>query len=157
MTAPTRNELKAAAQSFCEAFAEKKDPDTILTLFSSKEPISAIEYGEKDLAPFLGRRFEGEKGVRNYLGLVSSLLAFDEMSFSEYVVDSEERKVAVKGRCVFEWKETRESWDETFAYVLDFDDEAKVVRYQIWADSGAAYLARSASLQRLRKNPNNVV
>jgi hypothetical protein len=155
---PTRHELKAAAQSFCKAFAEKEDADKIVSLFSSTRPITAIEYGEKELAPFLGRRFEGEQGIRDYFGLVSSLLTFDEMSFSEYIVDTEEKKVAVKGKSVFEWKETGESWDETFAYVLDFDDDAKVVRYQIWADSGAAYLARTASLGALRnvsarKNP----
>lgn len=104
-----------------------------------------------ELAPFLGRHFEGTQGVGDYLGLVSSLLAFDELSLSEYVVDPEEKKVATKGRSLFKWKDTGESWDEAFAHVLDFDDEAKVVRYQIWADSGVAYLASKTGLENLRK------
>ncbi len=30
--------------------------------------------------------------------------------------------------------------------MLDFDDEAKVTDYQVWADSGAAFLARKGQL-----------
>lgn len=61
------------------------------------------------------------------------------------------RKVSVKGRAKFTWVETAQSWDETFTYSLDFDDELKVTDYQVWADSGAAYLARLGKLDELRK------
>lgn len=61
------------------------------------------------------------------------------------------RKVSVKGRAKFTWIETSQSWDETFTYSLDFDDELKVTDYQVWADSGAAYLARLGKLDELRK------
>jgi hypothetical protein len=60
-------------------------------------------------------------------------------------------KVSVKGRAKFTWIETGQSWDETFTYSLDFDDESKVTDYQVWADSGAAFLARLGKLDGLRK------
>lgn len=55
-------------------------------------------------------------------------------------------KVSVKGQATFTWIKTAQSWNETFTYSLDFDDELKVTDYQVWVDSGAAYLARLAQL-----------
>lgn len=148
---PTRRNLVEATQAFCDAFARKADIPTILTHFSKIKTISAFEYGDRALAPFLGRSFEGEEGVKKYFEIIGSLLAYDSLKYSELIVDVEERKVGVKGQGRFTWLETRESWDETFAYVLDFDEDAKVVRYQIWADSGAAYLARIGNLREVQK------
>ena len=74
------------------------------------------------------------------------------MHFSEYIVDVEERRVAVKGKAEFTWISTNQKWNETFAYALDFDEKNKVTRYQVWADSGAAYLARIGELDQKRKN-----
>ncbi len=68
------------------------------------------------------------------------------MSFGNYVVDAVARQVSVKGEARFTWKSTGKSWDEVFVYVLAFDDEMKVLRYEIWADSGAAYLASQGQL-----------
>lgn len=59
-------------------------------------------------------------------------------------------KVFVKGQATFTWIKTAQSWDETFTYSLDFDDELKVTDYQVWADSGAAYLARLGKLDDLK-------
>jgi len=59
--------------------------------------------------------------------------------------------VSVKGRAKFTWIETGQIWDETFTYSLDFDDESKITDYQVWADSGAAYLARINKLDDVRK------
>ena len=62
--------------------------------------------------------------------------------------------MSVKGRARFQWIEgvgEGNWWNETFAYVLDFDDEAKVTDYQVWADSGAAYLAWTGKLNALRE------
>ncbi|KAF5364312.1 hypothetical protein D9756_000777 [Leucocoprinus leucothites] len=146
-----RERLLQATQRFCAAFAEKADIPTILAHFSKTKAISAYEHGECALAPFLGRAFEGVEGVTRYFEILASLLAYDDLKFSEYVVDAEERKVAVKGQGAFTWLSTQESWDETFAYVLDFDEEGKVVRYQIWADSGAAYLARIGKLKEVQR------
>jgi len=66
-------------------------------------------------------------------------------------VDLEASKVAVKGKARFTWVETGESWDETFSYALDFDQERKVTDYQVWADSGAAYLARVGKLEETKQ------
>lgn len=62
------------------------------------------------------------------------------------------RKVSVKGQAKFTWIETGQSWDETFTYSLDFDHELKVTDYQVWADSGAAYLARIGKLNDIRES-----
>lgn len=143
---PSRKQLYQAAEEFCTAFASKKSVDDILSYFSTTYEVSAIEYGEPILAPFLGESFVGPSGLRQYFELIGSLLSYDDATFSEYVVDCEALKVSVKGRAKFTWLSTKQSWDETFTYTLDFDEVMKVVRYQVWADSGAAYLARKGKL-----------
>jgi hypothetical protein len=145
-----RERLLQAAEEFCAAFAAKVDASTILTHFSTMKAISVYEHGDCALAPFLGRSFEGVEGVKKYFETIGSLLAYDNLRFSDYVIDPEVRKVMVKGQRKFIWLGTKETWDETFAYVLDFDEEANVVRYQIWADSGAAYLARIGKLREVQ-------
>jgi len=146
---PTRKHLLDAAQQFCDAFANK-DVDAILSLFSTTHEISAIEYGDPVLAPFLGKAFVGKAGVQQYFDLIGSLLSYENISFSEYVVDPEAIKVSVKGKGEFTWLGTDQSWSETFTYTLDFDDELKVVQYQVWADSGSAYLARIGKLEKAK-------
>lgn len=143
---PSRSQLLKSAQNFCNAFSEKKDADVILSHFSTTHEISVIEYGAPILAPFIGRPFIGTTEVQQYFGLIGSLLSYKDISFAEYVVDTDALKASVKGRGEFTWLSTGQSWDETFTYTLDFDDEMKVVRYQVWADSGAAYLARMGKL-----------
>jgi hypothetical protein len=152
MTATKRNQLFRAAQEFCSAFAAKRDIDFVLDLFSKTHERTVIEHGEPSLAPFLGRRFVGPS-VRKYFEVVNDLLDYDSesMHFPEYIVDVEKNKVFVRGKGKFTWRSTGESWDETFAYALDFDDEFKVTDYQVWADSGAAYLARVGKLDETRK------
>ncbi|PPR02427.1 hypothetical protein CVT24_001977 [Panaeolus cyanescens] len=146
MSSASRDRLLASAQAFCEAFRQKKDIDTILGLFSSIHEISAIEYGKPILAPFLGQTFAGRSGVRRYFEIIGSCLSYDDVDFSEYVIDTHVKKVSVKGTGNFTWLETGQSWHEVFTYSLDFDEDDKVVRYQVWADSGAAYLARIGAL-----------
>ncbi|THH17798.1 hypothetical protein EW146_g3103 [Bondarzewia mesenterica] len=145
-TSTSRVELLGAAQSFCEGFAQGKDLDTILSYFSDSQDPMAIEHGLPILAPFLGRPFTGKPGIRQYFTMLADLLTYENMRFSEYVVDPDVRKVSVKGQAKFAWKKTGNSWDETFTYTLDFDGQGKVARYQVWADSGAAYLARIGEL-----------
>lgn len=147
----TRSELLSAAQTFCDAFAQKKDVETILSLFSVEFQPSAIEHGEASLAPFLGKPFVGLENIKIYFETIGSLLSYEDVKFSQFVVDAEGRKVACKGKGKFTWRSTKESWDETFAYMLDFDEEGKVTDYQVWADSGAAYLARIGKLNEARK------
>ncbi|KAH9900515.1 hypothetical protein F4778DRAFT_791782 [Xylariomycetidae sp. FL2044] len=154
-----RADLLAAAQSFCTAFAEKKlSPDEIITsYFSSSSPdqdeeeeILAHEHGLPQLAPFLGRDFRGRDGIREYFDTVAACLDYDDMRFDEYVVDAAAAKVCVRGRARFTSRATGQGWDEVFTYALAFDGAGKVKRYEIWADSGAAWLAGRGELDRVR-------
>ncbi|KAI1097165.1 hypothetical protein F4804DRAFT_339473 [Jackrogersella minutella] len=145
-----RVELLEAATAFCDSFAQKKPSDEILSHFSSSPDVLAYEHGLKELAPFLGREFRGPEGVREYFGTVSSCLTYEDMRFADYVVDAVENRVAVRGTARFTWTATGEGWDEVFAYALKFDEQRKVVSYEIWADSGAAYLASKGWLKGLR-------
>ncbi|KAI0456128.1 hypothetical protein F5B21DRAFT_522862 [Xylaria acuta] len=121
------------------------------------------EHGLPRLAPFLGRDFRGLDGAREYFETVGRCLRYEDMRFVEFFVadaaggrdgDGDEGKdggdeggkVAVRGKARFTWNETNQSWDETFVYVLRFDGGKKLVRYEIWADSGAAYLAKRGEL-----------
>ncbi|TBU27271.1 hypothetical protein BD311DRAFT_797850 [Dichomitus squalens] len=153
--APTRDQLLESAQALCHAFASKSDIDTLLSHFSSTHQISAFEHGLPLLAPFLGRHFHGRAGATSvpaYFQLLQHYLTYDDMSFGTWVVDADAQRVSVKGRAKFTWTEgdgKGQSWDEQFAYILDFDQDAKVTHYQVWADSGAAYLARRDELKQL--------
>ncbi|KAI0117657.1 hypothetical protein F4776DRAFT_636126 [Hypoxylon sp. NC0597] len=145
-----RTELLEAATAFCDSFAQKKPLDEILSHFSSSDNILAYEHGLPELAPFLGREFRGREGVKEYFNIISSCLSYENMRFADYIVDAVENRVAVRGTAKFTWTATGESWDEFFSYALKFDGERKVVSYEIWADSGAAYLARKGQLKELR-------
>ena len=147
----TRSRLLTAAQNLCHDFASQKNIPTLLSHFSITEP-EAFEHGERFLAPFLGRKFVGLEAIQSYFELLEKHLSYRNMHFSEYIVDVEERRVAVKGKAEFTWISTNQKWNETFAYALDFDEKNKVTRYQVWADSGAAYLARIGELDQKRKN-----
>jgi hypothetical protein len=74
------------------------------------------------------------------------------MSFSEYFADDSSSKVSVKGKAKFTWNATGESWNEVFVYTLDLDEEAKITDYQVWADSGALYLASKGELQKAKNS-----
>jgi hypothetical protein len=149
MSPDKRSSLLQAAQTFCTAFASQKPPEEIFCLFSSLVDVLAYEHGLPQLAPFLGREFRGQDGIRKYFETISKHLSYENMKFSNYVVDAVEHKVSVRGEARFTWTSTGQSWDEVFSYVLAFDDELKVVRYEIWADSGAAYLASQGKLDGL--------
>ncbi|KAI6023899.1 hypothetical protein PISMIDRAFT_678909 [Pisolithus microcarpus 441] len=142
----SRQQLLDAAKALCDDFARKESLDTLLSHFSITEECIAQEHGLGAVAPFVGRTFRGLESVRKYFSLVASTLTYENMTFGDYFVDTEVRKVSVTGRARFTWRETTESWDETFAYVLDFDHENKVYRYQVWGDTAAAYLARKGEL-----------
>ena len=144
-----RQKVLAAAEAFCDAFAEKQPLEEVLGHFS--DDAQAFEHGLPQLAPFLGRAFKGREGLQEYFGLLSSTLSYDNMTFRNYVVDIELCKVSVTGEATFTWTSTGQSWDEVFTYVLQLDDDLKVKVYEIWADSGAAYLARKGELNKVKQ------
>lgn len=147
MTA-SRQHLLQAARSFCDAFAQKKPPEEILSHFSKSDHVLALEHGLPQLAPFLGREFRGQDGLKHYFDLLSSNLTYENMQFSNFVVDPETSKVSVRGEARFTWTSTGQAWDEVFTYVLELDGHHKVKVYEVWADSGAAYLASKGLLNQ---------
>ena len=144
-----RQKLLTAAEAFCNSFAQKEAPEKIFSHFSEADDVLALEHGLPELAPFLGRAFRGHEGLEEYFSLLSSHLSYDHMRFSNYVVDAEDKKVSVRGEAKFTWTSTSQSWDEVFTYALQFDDDLKVKVYEIWADSGAAYLASKGALNEV--------
>ncbi|TFY50187.1 hypothetical protein EVJ58_g11151 [Rhodofomes roseus] len=157
MSEPDRAGLLASAKALCNAFANKATTDELLSHFSTTHQIFAAEHGEPFLAPFIGRPFvgrDGPKSVPAYFSLLQKYLKYEKMTFGEWVVDTEARKVCTKGAATFTWIEggsEGETWEEDFAYMLDFDHDGKVTDYQVWADSGAAYFAQRGELNAKRK------
>ncbi|KAK5664357.1 hypothetical protein OQA88_580 [Cercophora sp. LCS_1] len=145
----SRSELLSAATAFCDAFKARWPAEEILrTHFSSKraDDIIVLEHGWKQLAPFVGRENKGLEGARAYFALIAECLEFENMRFTNFVVDTETNQVSARGEAYFRWKDGQ-GWDEVFAYLLEFDDELKVFRYEIWADAGAAYLAKTGVIK----------
>ena len=145
---PSHTSLLNAATSFCAAFASHTPPIQLLqTHFTHHHPSIRIhEHGLPQLAPFLGRTFTGAAGLAEYLSLVSSSLTYSDLHFTSYLVDAAARQVCVRGGGRFTWTSTGQSWDETFVYILGFDEEGRVERYEVWADTGAAWLAGRGEL-----------
>jgi hypothetical protein len=146
MSSEKRQALLSAAQSFCDAFSQKKAPDEIFSHFTTSNDVLIEEHGLSHLAPFLGRQFHGQSGVKDYFECLSDHLSYENMRFSNFIVDSQSSQVSAKGHATFTWTKTGQSWDEIFAYQLEFDDKNKVKTYEIWADTGAAYLASKGQL-----------
>ncbi|KAL0580903.1 hypothetical protein V5O48_001097 [Marasmius crinis-equi] len=146
-----RDQLLAATKSIRDAFMAGKGLDPVLSLFSTSPKTFAIEYGEPSLAPFLGREYVGLAAIQSYFEIIVTCLSFKDMEFVDFVIDTESRRVACKARATFTWNSTGESWNETFAYILDYDEENKITGYQVWSDSGATYLARVGKLVEVRK------
>lgn len=144
-----REKLLSAAKAFCQAFADKKSLDEIVSHFSESDEVRAIELGDDRLAPFLGRTFDSISGIKEYFKAIS-VLSYENMKFDEYIVDTETAKVSVVGMAQFTWIETGESWHETFTYRLSFDQAYRVKTYSVWADTGAAYLASQGKLKDLK-------
>lgn len=149
----SRQQLLFTTQRFCDAFRKKEHVNVIVAFFSAARGVFVTEHGEPALAPFLGRRFTGIAGIREYFNIVNAVLTYENLEFSDFVVDEEARKVALKGKGTFQWRSTKEQWNETFAYMLSFDEEGRITEYQVWADSGSAYLARVGKLDEVRGKP----
>lgn len=136
-----RSELEEAAKGFCNSFAKKAPLEEVMSHFSRRYLTSAYEHGLPSLAPFLGQTFVGLDGVKIYFGLLAEYLSYEDMQFKNFIVDEKANKVGVRGEAKFTWRSTGKSWNEVFSYQLSFDENRKVVSYDVWADTGAAYLA----------------
>lgn len=149
MTAEGREQLRSATQAFCDALIQKKGLKEILGHFSDK--VTVLEHGLPELAPFLGRTFEGIEGASEYFKVLGETLSFDYMKVTNIFVDSEASKTSVRGKATFTHQKTGQSWDEAWSYVLEFDSRNKIKLYEIWADSGAAYLASRGELEQKKR------
>lgn len=143
-----RSALLESAGNFCDALANKKPIDKMLSFFSATndKEIKVFEHGLQKLAPFLGRKFTGRDGAKEYFSIISECLDYENMLFSDYIVDAHERVVSVRGHANFTWKSTGNTWHETFVYRLKMDLKGKILVYDVWADTGAAYLASKGEL-----------
>ena len=102
----TRLQLLNSATALCNDFASSAPLDQILSHFSSTHLVTAREHGLPFLAPFLGRTFSGIRGpnsVETYFNLLKKHLTYENMSFTEWVVDPESRKVSCRGQARFKW------------------------------------------------------
>ena len=148
-SAINRETLLWSAQSLCNDFANKETIEGVLENFSRarEDEIFCFEHGWKHPSvPFLGRAFRGRQGAREYFALIASLLSYKNMKFTEYFVDVDNLAVSVRGEANFTWLSTDQSWDEVFTYRLRFDYDAKVMRYEVWVDGLAAFLAGTGQL-----------
>ena len=139
----SREDILRSTRELCDRFANHGSMEEIIACFSTarQDEIRLFEHGLPKLAPFLGRSFEGKVGVSEYFNVVSEYLSYKDMSFSEFIVDVESRITSVKGKAKFTWKSTGKTWEEIFVYRIKLDEEGKVLVYEVWADSGAAYLS----------------
>lgn len=155
----TRANLLTPARNLCAAFSSSANIPTLLTHFTHDPYPQAHEHGLPSLAPFLGRTFTGTDGVSRYFEVMTSELGFEDMHFEPedlWLVDTTTMAVVLRGTARFFAKRTGEKWDEGFVYRLGIAEEAneadekcgrlKVQEYEVWADTGAAYLARMGGL-----------
>ena len=154
----TRADLLNPVHAFLSALTNPNpNPDNLLSTFTTSPKPLVHEHGLPQLAPFLSRPFTGQDGIATYFELISSLLSIKNMVFEpeeNWVVDASCMAVSLRGSATFIWKETRQAWDETFVYriKLAIDENGSgegrlaVCEYQVWADTGAAYLARLGRL-----------
>ncbi|KAL4897591.1 hypothetical protein BDV59DRAFT_197874 [Aspergillus ambiguus] len=157
--------LKQRISSLCSDFSSGSPLPTLLSHFTTDPAPSAIEHGAREIAPFLGREFTGRSGLTEYFRTVADLLTIEWMHFDPpdtwtiHISPGGAATVWLRGRARFAWKTTQQAWNETFAYRLEAvpvpvaadgnnndDDDWKVRRYEVWADTGAAYLASKGLL-----------
>ncbi|EIN05988.1 hypothetical protein PUNSTDRAFT_73269 [Punctularia strigosozonata HHB-11173 SS5] len=151
----SRAALLSSAQGLISDFSQKEPIDRLLSHFSRTHACEAFEHGEPCLAPFLGRPFSGLDQIRRYFAMLQDYLTYENMTFDQFCVDAESRRVSCVGKAKFTWvKPNPGDWNEIFHYLLDFDDspEPKITNYQVWADSGAAYLAGRGELSKVRES-----
>ncbi|KAJ5153042.1 uncharacterized protein N7482_009520 [Penicillium canariense] len=157
-----RTTLLEPVQSLLHALTTKT-PDapltTLLRTFTTQPVPLVHEHGLPQLAPFLGLSFTGQDGVARYFELLGDHLSIANMTFEPddaWLVDDSCMAVVLRGHATFTWKDTGQAWDETFVYRIALAEEMspdeerrgklRVCEYRVWADTGAAYLARLGKL-----------
>ncbi|CAG8898794.1 unnamed protein product [Penicillium egyptiacum] len=155
----TRTDLLKSVRALLEALTDPNtNPNQLLSTFTTLPEPLVHEHGLPELAPFLGRPFTGQDEIATYFELLSSLLSIKNMVFEpeeSWVVDTRCMAVSLQGTATFIWKQTQQAWDETFVYRIKLAVDGSrsgetgrlaVCEYHVWADTGAAYLARCGRL-----------
>mmetsp|Transcript_33194 Transcript_33194/g.37006 ORF Transcript_33194/g.37006 Transcript_33194/m.37006 type:complete len:165 (-) Transcript_33194:121-615(-) len=140
----SREQLLRSTEILCDVFANHGTIEEIISCFSTvqSDQIHLFEHGLSELElPFVGRSFYGIQGIKDYFTIISQTLDYENMSFCDYSIDEKLKVISVRGKAKFIWKSTGKSWNEIFIYRIQLDKEGKILIYEVWADSGAAYLA----------------
>lgn len=158
---PSRADLVTGTIALCAAFSTGADIPTLLSTFTTSPTPCIYEHGLSSLAPFLGRTFSGQDGLTRYFNLLSEKLGVEGMDLDgekDWIVDTENAVVCLKGKARFVSKATGQGWNEVFIYKISLAEEEgdgegkdgwKVRVYEVWADTGAAYLAARGELDGL--------
>jgi hypothetical protein len=115
--------------------------------------------------PFIGRDFVGISGMGEYFDMLAQYLSYSDMTFEDednWVIDSQNMTICLRGRARFTYKSTGDSWLETFMWRITLSEDLgesepdvgqglKVQEYRVWSDTGAALLASRGELQGLEK------
>ncbi|KAJ5930581.1 hypothetical protein N7466_006074 [Penicillium verhagenii] len=160
----SRSTLIAPVRSLLNTLTTPNPISTITSTFTTKPAPIAHEYGLPQLAPFLGHTYtgiDGPEGISVYFGILVETLDIKSMTFepeSNWLVDDTNMAICLRGSAKFIWRQTGQWWDETFIYRIvlakdtseddDKRDQYLVSEYKVWADTGAAYLARTGGLHR---------
>ncbi|KAH8703579.1 hypothetical protein BGW36DRAFT_369568 [Talaromyces proteolyticus] len=166
---PPRPVLLSPIHSLISAFAAGAPSSTILTHFTAS-PIPLVhEHGGcyfRHGLPFLGRDFIGLSRVGEYFDLLAEYLSYRDMVFEsedDWVVDPQNMTICLRGQAQFTYKETGESWNETFMWRVTLSEDLtgesepgpgqglKVQEYQVWADTAAVFLASRGELKHVAK------
>ncbi|OJZ89076.1 hypothetical protein ASPFODRAFT_129486 [Aspergillus luchuensis CBS 106.47] len=160
----SHDELRSEEQQERDRRIQKENMDKAMVAQAERSISTSLQCGKSglpDLAPFLGRDFTGQDGVKAYFETMGAALRYEGMRFEDeqdWVIDEEKGCVCVRGWARFIAQETEMGWDEGFVYRLKIvqdgggsDGEWKVQEYRVWADTGAAYLAITGRLNNLMK------
>lgn len=80
--------LLKAAKGLCDAFAQGKSVDELLSFFTEHEAV-VIEHGHPYIL-WLGREYIGKQEIAQYFETIGSELENSGITFSDYFVDEGE-------------------------------------------------------------------
>ncbi|KAJ8514725.1 hypothetical protein ONZ45_g7757 [Pleurotus djamor] len=132
------NTLQARVQGFKDAMSSGDFPKMLEHI---SDEVLIEEHGPQvHNLPFLGSKFRGHTGLRKYMDALSETLDIFEWEYVE-LCEGEGGTVFVTGKGDFGNKQTGKRWTETFVSRFELDKEAKIIKYETWADPLSAYLA----------------
>ncbi|KAI9648038.1 hypothetical protein NHQ30_002666 [Ciborinia camelliae] len=156
----SKEEMRARAVTFCQAFVDGLSPDIILSELFASEPRITEHGPENSELPFLGKTFLGRKfdyssnqTCDDYFSILSKSLKFEPSPTTfptpkSFIVDEtceingKKGVVGVVGSATFRSLQTGKGWNEQFIYRLsEFDGDGKIGHWEIWADTLSAWNA----------------